>query len=178
MDHVMEASRRRALAAGAQAGILAGVVLAVFSFFTSIGEGLDPWVSLKIPSALFYKERVIEPGFAAGPVAVATFFHLCLSSLWGAGFAAVAGRLKREALILAGLVFGVLLWALMVFLVLPATGLFLMATALPSLRGMLDHAVFGVALAAYLAVIRREKPFDLEPKPGIHTGWRKSHRIA
>lgn len=122
----------RILPRGVIAGIIGGVLMALFvmiasatylhmGFFTPLYAIAEPLIGLhpllaSIADGTFY--------LAPGPALLGLVGHLLWSALWGLVFGLLAHRLHLTSgrAIISGLIYGVLVMLVMVFLVLPIVG--------------------------------------------------------
>ncbi len=147
--HVVEAShgRAHALGGGVVAGIIGGIVIAIVLVVSALVKGGDLWVPLKGAAAPFLHERAAQPGFDATAVALGAICHFAISIVWGVLFAALFYGLSRGATVAAGVGWGIVVWAVMYYAVLPLAGLADHARATPVPTAILSHVVFGLAVA-------------------------------
>jgi hypothetical protein len=80
------------------------------------------WSAVKLPAYPFVGERALEPGFVAGIVLLGVVVHLVMSTCWGVLFGFVADGLSSRATLAIGLLWGVLMWWVCYFVVLPLVG--------------------------------------------------------
>jgi hypothetical protein len=154
-----------AVLAGALAGLIAGLVLAAFMTLLNVASGLDPWIGAKMAGAPFLGERALRPGFDAAAVLVGVVSHLGVSAAWGAVFGLLFLGLSTGTTVAAGLAWGVVVWIVMYYIVLPLAGLGALARAASVPIAVLNHLVFGLALA--LGFVRRER----RVAPGAFAPW-------
>ena len=139
--------RAHALGGGVVAGIIGGIVIAIRLVASSLMKGGDAWMPLKGAAAPFLHERAAQPGFDATAVVLGAICHFAISIIWGVLFAAVFYGISRGATIAAGLLWGVVVWLVMYYAVLPLAGLADHAHAVPIPQAILSHVVFGLAVA-------------------------------
>ncbi len=87
------------------------------------------------------------PGFHAGPVLVGTLLHFVAAAAFGAIFGIVMRRMLHltsdfGTMVLAGLIYGMLLWLLAFFVILPLLNPTLLETYAPSF--IIQHIVYGM----------------------------------
>jgi hypothetical protein len=122
----------RILPRGVIAGMIGGVLMAIFvmiasatylhmGFFTPLYAIAEPLIGpqpllASIADGIFY--------LAPGPALLGLMGHLLWSALWGMVFGLLAHRLHLAGgrAIISGLIYGVLIMLVMVFLVLPIVG--------------------------------------------------------
>ncbi len=107
----------RSLAAGAIGGLAGGMAMAMFSMFVAISrDGF--WSPVRGITSVVFGDEHYGGGFDFWPVVVGAGGHMMNSVVLGVVFAVVAGLLLARAgaavTTLAGAVFGVMVWAVMV----------------------------------------------------------------
>ena len=113
---------------GALAGVLAGLVFALFQVIMSaagLGTPLSGLIVM-VEGVTFGSGSgsISAPAIAAPEIAIAGLTHLVLSAIYGAVFGAVASKVgalrsNRIALIGAATVFGLLIWIVNFFVIAP-----------------------------------------------------------
>ena len=111
---------------GALAGVLAGLVFALFQVIMAaagIGSPLSELIEM-VEGVTTFGGAASAPGIAAPELAIAGLTHLVLSAIYGAVFGAVASKVgalrnNRIALIGAATVFGLLIWIVNFFVIAP-----------------------------------------------------------
>jgi hypothetical protein len=150
---------------GAVAGLGGGLAMAIVGAIISASLGGDIWLESKQIAAVVYgPSATAQPGFAAGPVIVGTLLHLIVSAALGAIF----GILTRRVLgltsefgtpLMAGLIYGLLVWMAAYFVVLPSFNPPLRETYAPAF--VIQHLVYG-AVTGLLYTWLRPKPYSVE----------------
>jgi hypothetical protein len=149
--------REHALAGGAVAGVVGGIVLALATLVIGVALGIDVWSMLKGAAAPFFHERALQPGFDAPVVVLGAACHFAVSIIWGVLFGALCYGLSRPATVLAGAGWGLVVWAGMSYVVLPLVGLGAMARATPTGVAIVQHVLFGLAVGlAFLPFQHRQ----------------------
>lgn len=119
---------RDIVAAGIAAGTLAGLGmaawLAVFGLFTGLG-GLTP---LRLIGGTLYRHSALEPGL--GPVLWGLVVHLAIAAALGVLYAAIVANVANKDQdpvieVSAAIVFGLVVWIVMTFLVMPVVDPFM-----------------------------------------------------
>jgi len=142
---------RRALTRGAMAGIAAGVVLTLMMTLMSATGGKDIWYGMKGAAAPFFGDRAMQPGFDVLPVVIGLVSHFAISAGWGALFGVLVEGWNRSLIMIAGGLWGLVVWIGMYYVVLPIVGLSSMQNDAPVGRAIAFHLIFSVAMtAAYL----------------------------
>lgn len=137
----------RVVGGGIVAGLVGGVALGAILAAGSLATGQDVWMSMKGAGAPFLGGRALSPGFDAVAVLVGFVAHLAVSVAWAVPFALLADGLSKGATILAGALWGIVVWIGMHYAVLPALGLAEMARSAPPALSALLHVVFGFIVA-------------------------------
>ncbi len=144
--------------AGAVAGIVAGLVMAVYAMLASatfLHQGFfTPLYGIASP--------IIGPGamgtsmkhglyFDFGPAMLGVIVHLLWSALYGIIFGLIVGaaRLKGGLALVAGLVYGLLVFLFMSYVILPIVGV----ASMPGMVGypsfIAEHLIFGGVLGLW-----------------------------
>jgi len=135
---------------GAIAGLAGGVAMAVVAALLSASMGQDIWHESKRIAAIVYGPAALaQPGFDLGPVLVGTLIHLIVAALLGAIFGIVTRRWLHLTSdfgtpVLAGLIYGLMIWMVAYFVVLPLLDPALMELYAPAF--IIQHVVYGVVL--------------------------------
>jgi hypothetical protein len=106
------------------------------------------WAAVKVPACPFVGERALDPGFDASVVLLGIVSHLVLSICWGVLFGLIAHRLSRRATIALGVPWGILIWLVSYWVLLPLVG----AAPLEEVPGLVGELVvefvpYGLAMA-------------------------------
>jgi hypothetical protein len=155
---------RLAVRGGAIAGLIAGLTLTVLMTFMSLVRGGDVWYGIKGAAAPLFGERAMQPGFDPLPVVLGFLLHLAVSVGWAIPFAIASARLARVATIVAGGVWGLVVWIGMFHVVLPLVGLPEMAAEAPIGRAIAYHVFFGLAVGLAFASQQRHFPIAAPPR--------------
>jgi hypothetical protein len=147
---------------GAIAGLVGGLSMALVGAIISASVGGDIWLESKQIAAVVYGSAAAQPGFAAGPVLVGTLLHLLISTALGALFGIVTRRIfhltsEFGTLLMAGLIYGMLIWLVGYFAVLPAINPLLRETYAPAF--IVQHLVYG-AVTGLVYTMLRPQPYD------------------
>jgi hypothetical protein len=135
---------------GALAGLAGGLAMAVVAALISASMGQDIWHEPKRIAAIVYGPAAFATsGFEPGPVLVGTLIHLLVSALLGAIFGIVTRRWLRLTSdfgtpVLAGLIYGLMIWLVAYFAVLPLLNPALLEIYAPAF--IIQHAVFGIVM--------------------------------
>jgi hypothetical protein len=140
---------KAALKGGAAAGAIAGAVLTAFMIVMAIVKGMDPWqTALKGAAAPFIGDAAMRPGFELGPVLLGLVCHFAVSIGWGLLFGLLAYGLSKPMTMLAGALWGIVVWLGMFYVVLPLVGQGEMVRESPVITAVLYHVIFGIAVGA------------------------------
>lgn len=143
---------------GAIAGLAGGLAMSIVAAIISLSLGNDIWLEAKQIAALVYgRAAIAQPGFILGPVVVGTLLHFAMAALLGALFGIVTRRLLRLTSdfgtpVLAGLIYGMLIWLLAYFLILPVLNPVLLETYAPSF--IIQHIVYGAVTGLFYMWLR------------------------
>ena len=147
-----------ALSGGVIAGIFGGIVLTLYGLLSTVANGGDPWVTFKAPASPFLAERAFAPGFDASAVVLGILIHFAVSISWGALFGLFAFSATAVRTLLFGAAYGVFVWFVMYRLVLPLVGLGVLAESAPIGPAILEHVIFGLAVAIAFLPFQRRVP--------------------
>lgn len=148
----------RAFGGGIVAGIVAGLVLAAINVGMNVAEGRDIWPALKGAGIPFLGERAAQPGFDLEAVLVGAGSHLGISIIWGLLFATLFNGASKLGTVALGAVWGVVVWLVMYYLVLPIAGFSELPKMVPMNQAVVMHVLFGVILGiAFLPFQRRRR---------------------
>lgn len=133
---------------GAIGGLIGGLVMAMVAMlYTLVAQG-DLLAPLKQMGATFFKA---DSG-SAGSLLAGLMLHMMMSVIFGIVFALIVrGRASGFApLIVAGMIFIAVEWAIARFVVLPVVDQPLIAT-FGAIGGMIAHMMYGAVLGLWLA---------------------------
>lgn len=171
-----ETSTIRSSGMGVLAGIAGGVVLlSLYVAFRRV-EGHDVWSALEMAGAPWVGARAVRPGPDFRAVGVGLGAHFAISAGWGLLFGLVFHGLSRLGTVVAGLVWGFAVWAVMFWLVLPLAGMTQVIRDLPVGEAVLGHLAFGLAVGVFFMsaqparVPRRIMGQNSEPRPHSSAG--------
>jgi hypothetical protein len=160
---------RRALRVGVPAGIVAGVVMAVWSMIAMSLTGAGAWTPLNLVAHTFYRAAPLNDTFSAAGLAIGLAIHMTMAIIFGTAIAAFAQRLpaKRSLVIAGGILFMAVVWPVMQYGVWYSID----ETAAEGFTGWLfaiAHLIFGLVAASIAAI-----GIDDE-----ETGTRRRHAIS
>jgi len=145
---------------GTIAGLIGGLAMAVVAAIISFMQGGDIWLESKqIATVVYGRAALAQVGFNPGPVLVGTLLHFATSAALGAIFGIVTRRLLQltsdfGTYVLAGLIYGMLVWLLAFFVVLPLFNRALLDSYAPSF--IVQHLVYGAVTGLVYTVLRPE----------------------
>jgi len=139
---------------GSIAGLGGGLAMIVAAALLTAASGEDTWREPR---------EIAQPLFGAvvgtdwAPIVVGTILHFLMAGLFGAIFGIVSRRILRlpsdyGAPVLAGLMYGMMLWVVAYFVVLPILNPALLDTYAPSF--IIQHIVYGVVTGLLYAQLR------------------------
>jgi hypothetical protein len=133
---------------GALAGLAGGLAMAIVAALLSASMGQDIWHESKRIAAIVYGPAALAAaGFDLGPVLVGSLLHLVVSAVLGAIFGIVTRRwlgLTSDfgTPVLAGLIYGMLVWLVAYFVVLPLLNPALLEVYAPAF--IIQHVAYGI----------------------------------
>lgn len=155
---------RTGLGPGLVGGTMMLVVLLVLSF-ARIGYGVRLGEPLRLIASVVLGESAIHGG--AGPVVLGLVIHFVVSGLLGMLFSRVVGRTTMPRTLGLGLLFGIAIWAVSQFFLLPLVNPVMalrMGTVWPF---FLAHLGFGLGTASCMPVVKDiDAPPPRVPIPG------------
>lgn len=131
---------------GIRVGLSAGLVMALAGMFVSAATGAGFWTPMRLLAASLMGVDALIGGF--GAILLGLVLHFAVAAFWGVVFTALVDRdLTADRALVAGLVFGVAVWAVMTYAGLPL----LDRTMLPRVKlapatWFVMHLVYGVCL--------------------------------
>lgn len=144
---------KRALRVGVPAGIVAGVVMAVWSMVAMWITGSGFWLPLNLVAHTFYRSAPLNASFSAPALVIGLAVHMTVASVFGTAIAALAQRLPgtRSVVIAGGILFTVVVWPAMqygVWYSLDDSA----AEGFTDWIFALAHLIFGIAAASMAAI--------------------------
>ena len=140
---------------GIVAGIIAGVVMAMFSMGYAGMMGMGFLTPLRLLAGPLYGVDALIGG--AGVLLVGLMVHMMVSAMYGVIFAALVGRRTSGGAAAGwGLLYGAVVWAVMRYGVVPITDS-TMNDRIPVMAGafFFEHLLFGIVLGITPALVRR-----------------------
>lgn len=148
MDRTPQTRAHNTIVGGVVAGSIAAAALTAMMTIMSLARGNDPWYGMKGAAAPLIGERAMGGGFDFAAVSLGLTCHLLVSMAWGLGFAFLFDGMRKGVTLVAGLVWGFVVWIGMFYIVLPMVGLAQMTVEAPVGRTIAYHLFFGLAVAA------------------------------
>jgi hypothetical protein len=147
--------RGNVIMGGVVAGLIGGIAIAIALVVAGLAQGQDIWPNLKGAGYVFLGERAMQPGFDLGAVLVGVASHLAVSIAWGLLFALLFYGASRPATIALGAVWGVIVWMVMAYIVMPIIGLG--TSKAPILLSIIEHLIFGLGVGIGFLPFQRTK---------------------
>lgn len=136
---------------GVGPGLLAGTVMAVILFILAVAGGETAYHPAQVVASVVLGRGAIHGG--AGPIVLGLAIHFILSGVLGALFTAIFGRTTMRRMLGFGLFYGIFLWAIAQFLLLPLVSPF--AVQLGTVGSFfLAHLAYGLMLAACVPTVK------------------------
>lgn len=136
----------RILGGGALGGVIGGIVMAMFAMGVAAMKHLGYLMPLKLIAATLFGTEALRGG--AGVLLVGLMIHMVASVAWGIIFAAVFRKeLSPSNGIPIGAGFGIFVWAVMTFVVLPLVNP-IMRESVSMMPGgwFIGHVLFGMGV--------------------------------
>lgn len=147
---------RSVIIGGGIAGVLAGIVMAMAAMLYAAANGSGFLSPVRSIAATWYGAEALVGGI--GVLIVGLVTHLGNSAFWGALFAALPPPRKSAfAALLGGLVWGVVVWAIMSFTVMPWLNPTMHAGTVRMGGGwwFIFHLIYGGMLVVTPGLVRR-----------------------
>ena len=143
--------------AGVIVGTAAGIVSAIFATAISLATAEDIWVGAKAAGYAFYGDRTLLPGFELDLIIVGVLTHFAVSIGWSIPFVLLFWGLSPRATLIAGILWGLGVWIVMFYIVLPLVGAAKVAAMTPVGRAIVEHLFFGIAVATGFVGFQRSQ---------------------
>lgn len=140
-------STRAVWLGGVETGVVAGIAMAMVTMLTSYFMGTGFLTPLLLISATFFGQAALAGG--VGVIAAGVVLHMMNSAVFGVIFAYITRQASSGGTYLwAGLAFGIAIWAMITFAVLPvADPIMRQHVAMTPIPWFVNHLVFGAMLA-------------------------------
>jgi hypothetical protein len=140
--------------AGAFTGLVAGLAMALCAMLGAAGAGERFFLPAELVAAALYGPQALgrTDAIFAGVVV-----HLLVAAAWGMLFAAIVTTpTTRFETFLGGLFYGIFIWVVMTFVVLPLADPTMHARALADAGfSLVDHLIFGAGMALLIPIRER-----------------------
>jgi hypothetical protein len=142
------------IGAGVVAGIIGGMLMAMIMMMATAAGGMGLFAPLRLIAAMFYGKDAMTAG---GPLLVGLMVHMMNSMVFGVLFAWIVGRrLAAFPALMAGVTFGVAIWAVMTFGGLPMLNPMMRErVAMMPVAWFVAHLAFGMGVGSAPALRRR-----------------------
>lgn len=136
-----------AIAAGARAGVIGGLAMALCATVRSAVAGLGPWLPMKLVAASWVGVEALIGG--AGVIVYGALTHLAVAAAWGILLADLVGRRRGAlAVLVLGIGYALLVWLFMSYAMLPWLDPTMFHRVVPAMPWFfIDHVVFGITAA-------------------------------
>ena len=143
----------RVLRAGSAGGMTGGAVMAAFSMITLWLAGSGFWTPLNLIAHTFWRSAPLDGRFSGAALVIGLAVHLTMAMLFGALIAAAAVRIPgaRSLVIAAGILFTVVLWAVMQYGIWRAVDATAARDFTPWVFAV-AHLLFGMMAASWAAI--------------------------
>ena len=145
---------KEVVGAGVVAGIIGGMLMAMIMMMATAAGGMGLLAPLRLIAATFYGKEAMSGG---GPLLVGLMIHMMNSMVFGVIFAWIAGD-RRATLpaLMAGMAFGVAIWAVMILVGLPMLNPIMRERlAMMPVAWFIAHLAFGMGLGSAPGLRRR-----------------------
>lgn len=142
------------------AGMLAGMMMAMFSMVVAELDGYGFWAPPRAITAVFFGTENLGSGFEADAVIGGVAIHMALSMMFGAGFAVMLAPLRKVNVVaqaMIGMAFGAGLWAVNTYIIAPIFEGNVFDEAMADWTWIVAHLVFGGVLGMMYAFWRSDR---------------------
>ncbi len=134
---------------GAASGLIGGAAMALLALLLVSTAGESAWRPIEAVASFFLGSRAMTAPVSAGTIAVGLLLHAVAAAVLGVIFATLFAEFPTEVLIPVGILYGLAVWLLVRFVVIPTTDL---ALAGPPAALIAEHVVFGACLWLFLPI--------------------------
>lgn len=165
---------------GALAGLVGGVMMAIVGAILALAIGDDLWKAPKlIATFVVSPDTAATPGFLAGPVIIGSVIHLTLSALFGVGFGILTTRLWKMPLaygapMVFGFVYGLAIWLIAYFIVLPLLNPLILDIYAPSF--LIQNLTYGISVGLAYGFLHSSSRSAITAARGRQHGAMKTAR--
>ncbi len=141
---------------GAIAGLIGGAAMTIVGALLAASVGNDIWLEARQIATLIYGPAALTDQ-GIGPIIVGTLLHLLISALLGAIFGIVSRRWLRLPSdygmpVWIGVSYGIMIWLIAYFVVLPLTNPAMLTTYAPSF--IIQNLVYGIVTGLVYTQLR------------------------
>ncbi len=138
------------LTAGLLAGFISALSIIVVVTAGLVLTGSDIWTAARLIATSLFGDTA-GGGWLA--VILGTLIHLLTGTLFGGLFAAFVPRLPANVYVVAGILYGLLVWIVMGLVVLPVSARLLVASSGNLIMLLFAHVIYGFVLGIAAGVI-------------------------
>lgn len=136
------------------AALIGGAVLALAMVIPATGNAQRIWPGVQVAAYPFIGSQVFRPGFDLGTMVLGTVIHFIISFVWALAFTFLVRKRSHTAAMALAIPFGIVVWAVMRYVVLPISGAAAALGQISPFAGMLQHIAFALAIAATLVLLQ------------------------
>lgn len=135
---------------GLVAGFISSLSIIVVVTAILVLTGNDIWTAARLIATSVFGDAV---GSGWPPVAVGTAIHLFTGTFFGGLFAGLVPRMPANFYVVAGIIYGLLVWMVMGLVVLPLGAQLLVASRVNVAMLLLAHIIYGFVLGTAAGVL-------------------------
>jgi hypothetical protein len=142
-------SLREAMVPGLISGVIGAVLMGLALMFFAAAIDGDPFQPWRLIAATFLRESAfpVTSDVQPGTILFGVALHFVTAILFGIFFAWIGGYLSVSAAMEWGVIFGLAVWVIMQFGILPVINPYL--AAMPPAQFAIAHIFFGISLGLY-----------------------------
>lgn len=152
----VQGGAKEMVAGGVVAGIIGGMLMAMIMMMATAASGMGFLAPLRLIAATFYGKNAMT---GDGPLIVGLMIHMMNSMVFGVVIAWIAGRRLPEGpalMVMAGVAFGVAIWAVMTFGGLPMLNPMMRErVGMMPVAWFMAHVAFGIGVGFASRLRRR-----------------------
>jgi hypothetical protein len=135
---------------GALAGLLGGVVMAMWSMVVLAATGVGFWASVNLIAHTVWRGAPTDGSFSIAALLLGLMVHMGMSVVFGVILATLVGRLAGTLpAVVAGMTFGLVLWLVNQYVIWPAIDETTAQAFTPWVLAV-GHLMFGLVAAALI----------------------------
>lgn len=155
------------------AGMCGGVALLLWGTLLRLVAEEPLWPEIKASTIpLLGAERALDPVYDPGAVALGMGVHFAVSVAWGLVFAGLFRGLSGAGTVVAGVLYGAVVWILMYWALPPLLDITALVRSVPIGWALTEHLVFGLALGLAFLPFQRTIRVHLTAPWDTDTGER------